>query len=102
MKRQLTLLILNCLLLSSPPCLGQTRTKELEDLRSEHEKQVSPDTPEKFLLHLKDDKILERINYGYSGLRAKVGGLVSGGFTLGPECFREDLANGSAVLRTSA
>ena len=106
MGKQATLLILNCLLLLSPPALGQTRTKELEDQRSEHQKQLAPEKntgTEQFLLRLKDGKILERINYGYNGLRAKIGGMVTGGgFAIGPEYFREDLARGSVVVRTGA
>ena len=65
MGKQATLLILNCLLLLSPPALGQTRTKELEDERSELQKQLAPEKntgTEQFLLRLKDGKILERIN----------------------------------------
>jgi len=106
MGKQAILLILNCLLLCSPPGLGQTRTKELEEQRSEHQKQLAPEkntATEQFLLRLKDGKILERINYGYNGLRAKLGGLVTGGgFAAGPEYFREDLARGSVLVRASA
>ncbi len=106
MTKQVIILVLNCLLLLSPPGLGQTRTEQIEQQRSEHQKLLAPEkntSAEQFLLHLKDDKILERINYGYNGLRAKVGGLVTGGgFAIGPEYFREDLAKGLVVFRTSA
>jgi len=79
MEKNLAMLILNCLLLFSPPGLGQSRTKELEEQRSEHQKQLAPEkntATEQFLLRLKDGKILERINYGYNGLRAKLGGVL--------------------------
>ena len=75
MEKNLAMLILNCLLLFSPPGLGQTRTKELEEQRSEHEKQLAPEkntATEQFLLRLKDVKIIERINYGYNGSDASM------------------------------
>jgi outer membrane protein assembly factor BamA len=106
MRKEAILLILNCLLLFPPTGFGQTRTEELEEQRSEHQKQLAPEkntTAEQFLVRFKDDKILERISYGYNGLRAKVGGLVTGGgFALGPEYFREDLRGGSVVVRAGA
>ena len=94
MEKNLAMLILNCLLLFSPPGLGQTRTKELEGQRSEHQKQLAREkntATEQFLLRLKDGKILEhqlrpQRSAGESGRL-----VTGGGFALGPEYFREDL-----------
>ncbi len=106
MTKQVIILTLNCLLLMSPPELGQSRTAELERQRILHQKQLAPEkntTAEQFLLRLKEDRILERFSYGYNGLRAKLGGVMTGGgFALGPEYFREDLAGGSVSVRASA
>jgi outer membrane protein assembly factor BamA len=86
------------------PC--QTRTEELNQKRLEYQDQIAPETNSKIertLLRIKDDKILERINYGYNGLSAKVGGLVTGGgFAAGPQYFRDDLRDGSVVIRAAA
>ncbi|MCI0420575.1 MAG: hypothetical protein L0312_15345, partial [Acidobacteria bacterium] len=104
--KQVIILTLNCVLLLSLPGLGQTRTEQIEQQRSEHQKLLAPEkntTAEQFLLRLEDDKILERIIYGYNGLRAKLGRLMTGGgFAIGPEYFREDLRRGSVVVRTGA
>lgn len=85
---------------------GQTRTEELERQRSEHRKQLAPEmnsSAENFLRRLKDDKVLERINYGYNGLGAKLGGLVTGsGFAGGPQYLRDDLKDGAVSVRASA
>lgn len=94
------------LLLSLSGALCQTRTEELEEARSEHRKQLAPETNnrvEELLRRLKDDKIFERANYGYNGLGAKVGGLVTGGgFAFGPQYLRDDLKDGAVVIRAAA
>lgn len=101
MKRGLTL----CLL-SSIAAFTQTRTAELLRLREEYQRQLAPErstSAEELFRRVKDDKILERINYGYNGFGAKVGGLVTGGgFAVGPQYLRDDLKNGALVVRASA
>ncbi|MBI3279715.1 MAG: hypothetical protein HYZ57_07745, partial [Acidobacteria bacterium] len=86
--------------------IAQTRAQELERQRVEYQKQLAPEKAtrvEELLRRLKDEKILERINYGYNGLSAKVGGMVSGGgFALGPQYFRDDLKDGALVVRAAA
>jgi outer membrane protein assembly factor BamA len=97
-----------CLLILLIPlyALGQTRTEELNRERAEYARQLGPERiggVEEFLRRLKDDKILERINYGYNGLSAKLGGLVTGGgFAAGPQYFRNDLRRGTIAVRASA
>jgi outer membrane protein assembly factor BamA len=86
--------------------LCQTRTAELEQLRTQHQQQLAPErnsAAEEFLRRLKDDKILERINYGYNGLGARLGGLVTGGgFAFGPQYLRNDLLDGALVVGAAA
>ncbi|MBI1895614.1 MAG: hypothetical protein HYS04_03615 [Acidobacteria bacterium] len=86
--------------------VGQTRAQELERQRVEYQKQLAPEKAtrvEDLLRRLKDEKILERINYGYNGLSAKVGGMVTGGgFALGPQYFRDDLKGGALTVRAAA
>ncbi len=63
--------------------------------------QVAP--AERRLLYIREAKILERFSAGVGGFRAKLGGMVTGGgFGLGPEYLREDLARGEALFRASA
>jgi outer membrane protein assembly factor BamA len=59
--------------------------------------------PEAFLRWLNDDKVLARVGAGFNGLRAKLGGMVTGGgFGIGPEYFREDLLSGRMNFRAAA
>lgn len=52
------------------------------------------------LRDFKEKKVLERITAGFNGFRVKVGGLATGGgFALGPEYFRDDLAKGRINAR---
>jgi outer membrane protein assembly factor BamA len=98
--------MLGLLLLLSMQAIGETRIEELERQRFEHQQHLAPEVntrAEEFLRHLKDDKVLERINYGYNGLGAKLGGLVTGsGFAFGPQYLRDDLSDGRLVIRASA
>lgn len=85
---------------------AQTRTEELEQLRHEHQQTMSPEkstTVEEVLRRLKDDKVLERMNYGYNGLSVRLGGLVTGGgFAAGPQYLRNDIRDGSIVVGAGA
>src|SRR5262245_28343295 len=91
------------IVLTSVLAFGQTRTEQLERERSEHQKELAPEKNsriEEILRRLRDEKVLERINYGYNGISAKVGGLVTGGgFAFGPQYFRGDLKDGALVVR---
>jgi outer membrane protein assembly factor BamA len=90
------------------PCsvLCQTRADELTQQRSAYQKDLAPEKVsrvEEFLRRVRDDKFLERLNYGYNGLSASIGGLVSGGgFAVGPQYLRDDLKDGSLVIRAAA
>ncbi|MGH9675308.1 MAG: BamA/TamA family outer membrane protein [Bryobacteraceae bacterium] len=58
---------------------------------------------ERRLLYIKEAKIIERFSAGVGGFRAKLGGMVTGGgFGIGPEYLREDLARGEMVFRAAA
>lgn len=95
------------LLVLLPLCMmAQTRADEMALLRASHQKDLAPEKAsgtEEFFRKLKDDRILERVNYGYNGLGVKLGGLVTGGgFAAGPQYFRDDLLNGTMAVRASA
>ena len=54
------------------------------------------------LNYIMDEKILERITERVGGFRVKIGRLATGqGFALGPEYFRDDLADGNLNFRAS-
>src|SRR5262245_36642287 len=96
-----------CLMLFlASPLFGQTRAEELERQRSEYQKQLGTEKnsgAEEVFRALKDNKVFERVNYGYNGLSAKLGGLVTGGgFAFGPQYFRDDLRNGALTVRAAA
>ncbi len=90
------------------PAIAQegSRAAEIEAARNEKSQNLQPEKPsrtESALLAFKEKKFLERISYGMGGLRVKLGGMVQGGgFGIGPEYFRPDLANGNVVFRTAA
>lgn len=85
--------------------LGQeaTRTAEIEAARQAKSQALAPDDvskPEKVLRDFKDKKVLERITAGFNGFRVKIGGMATGGgFALGPEYYRDDLATGRITAR---
>ena len=84
----------------------QTRTDELETQRSQHAVIKTPETnsgAENFLRWVKDERMLQRLNYGYNGLGLKLGGLVTGGgFAFGPQYLRDDLKDGQILVNASA
>ena len=92
--------------LFSPQALGQTRAEELERERAEYQKHLAPEKNtriEELLRRVRDNKLLERSNYGYNGLGVKIGGLVNGsGFAVGPQYLRDDLRDGAVVIRAAA
>jgi outer membrane protein assembly factor BamA len=94
------------LLLFSLPAFGETRTEELNRQRIEHDKNLAPEKAtrvEVFLRRIKDEKLLQRANYGYNGVGVKVGGMVTGGgFALGPQYLRDDLRDGAVAVRAAA
>jgi outer membrane protein assembly factor BamA len=95
------------LLLTLPvPAQVSSRVQEIETARQQRTPQLAPDEVsklERFLLTIKEKKLLERATAGVSGLRIRFGGLVSGsGFAIGPEYLRRDLADGGVIVRGSA
>jgi len=83
-----------------------TRAEQIQQERRQRVPQLKPDDvtrTEAFLRWLHDDKILARVGAGFNGLRAKMGGMVTGGgFGAGPEYFREDLLSGRLSFRAAA
>ncbi len=87
----------------TPP---STRVAEIEQARDAKEAALRPDdvsSAERFFRDVKEKQWLERLTGGYNGVRAKIGGMVTGGgFAFGPEYSREDLLSGNLTFRTSA
>ena len=82
------------------------RIEEIEAERSQKAANLQPEElsrSERALVYFKEHKVLERITAGVAGFRVKLGGLVSGGgFALGPEYLRRDLAEGNLIFRATA
>jgi len=74
--------------------------------RNEKAQALKPDEPsrtERALLAFREKKVPERVSAGIGGFRLKLGGLVQGGGSaLGPEYYREDLADGNLLFRSAA
>lgn len=106
MKRQHRLLILGLLAFGAPLPGQQSRVAEIEAERDRKAAKLEPDTPsslEQRLIWVKEAKVLERLTAGLAGVRIKFGGLgTGGGFALGPQYFREDLARGTMFVDASA
>jgi outer membrane protein assembly factor BamA len=106
MKQIANFAIVSNLLLTALPAFGETRTEEYNRQRQEHDKELTPEKTtrlESLLRRIKDEKLLERANYGYNGVGLKVGGLVTGGgFAIGPQYLRDDLRDGAVAVRGSA
>ena len=81
-----------------------SRAGEIEAQRERKARQLQPDQPsriEHILQTVKNKEVLERITNGVGGVRAHLGGLVTGsGFAAGPEYYRS-LARDSVVFRAS-
>src|SRR5688572_5519240 len=82
-----------------------SRAEEIQAERQKKAAQLTPETvsrTEGLLVQIKERRILEKLTYGIGGLRAKMGGLVTGsGFAAGPEYFRDDLADGKVQFRAT-
>lgn len=100
----ITAVLLFCPFLSAQ--VVDSRAAEIEAARAQKAQRLEPDEltkVERTFLYIKEKKVLERISAGIAGFRVKLGGLVSGGgFALGPEYLRRDLADGNVLLRSAA
>jgi hypothetical protein len=80
-----------------------SRAEEIEAARKRKAAQLRPEETsktERVLLEFKERRILEKITYGIGGLRVRIGAMVTGsGFAFGPEYFRDDLRDGSVIVR---
>lgn len=83
----------------------ETRAEQIQAARKRKATALKPEVTsgtERFFVAFKEKRILERISYGIGGLRARIGGLVTGsGFAAGPEYFRDDLLDGRVVFRAT-
>lgn len=94
------------LLCPSLAAQANSRTAQIEAARREKSQKLQPDEVskgERLLRYIREQRVLERISAGIAGFRIKLGGLVSGGgFALGPEYLRRDLADGEILFRGAA
>ena len=104
----LWVLLAGALAIGFAPSLSAQVNSRVEEIQQAREQKVKVIEPEKTskaesrLNYIVDEKILERITEGVGGFRVKIGGLATGqGFALGPEYFRDDLADGNLVFRGS-
>jgi outer membrane protein assembly factor BamA len=107
--RPLGLAIFPLLLLFAPVPSGaqaSSRAEEIEAARHEKAQELHPEESsrtERALLYTQEHKLPQRITSGVAGFRIKLGGMISGGgFAVGPEYLRRDLADGNLIFRTAA
>lgn len=92
--------LLAALFLGVPVASAQELTREALILKERQERaaRLTPERASRWedrIRLLNEKKIPQRLSYGYNGLRAKLGGMITqGGFGIGPEYFREDLLDG--------
>lgn len=102
----LRVIVLSWLGLTFAGAQEETRAARIEAERDRKASQLEPDElsrAEQVLADIKDKKLIERFQAGYNGVGARLGGLATGGgFALGPEYAREDLAGGKLQLRSAA
>lgn len=106
MSRVLVLLLAStCSWMLSAQSQPASRAEEIQAAREKKAAALTPEVAsgtEQFLVRVREQRILERLTYGIGGLRARIGGLVTGsGFAAGPEYFRDDLANGQVMFRAT-
>jgi outer membrane protein assembly factor BamA len=93
------------ILRAQPATTVETRAEQIEQERRKKAATLTPEVASKTeqrLVMIREKRILEKISYGIGGLRARFGALVTGsGFALGPEYFRDDLANGQVLFRAT-
>jgi hypothetical protein len=82
-----------------------TREALIRKERQERAARLKPEQTSRWeqrILLINEKKIPQRLSYGYNGLRAKLGGMITqGGFGIGPEYFREDLFDGRLETQAS-
>lgn len=81
-----------------------TRAGQIEADRRDKAERLTPDAPgkvEQGLQYVKRHRIVERFTAGTAGIRAHLGGLITGsGFAAGPEYYRR-LSHEDLIIRTS-
>jgi hypothetical protein len=87
------------------PAQPATREQSIQEERRRRAAELAPERVSKWeerLRLINENRIPQRLSYGFNGLRAKAGGLVTGGgFAIGPEYFREDLLDGNLTAKAS-
>ena len=90
-----------------PLCAQVTsRVEAIQATRQEKARKLAPDETsrlERWLVQVKEKRLIERITAGTTGLGVKLGGLTTGsGFAAGPQYLRRDFGDGDLVIRGSA
>jgi hypothetical protein len=84
----------------------ETRAQQIESARKAKAAVLQPETvsgAEHAFLEVRRRRLIEKFQYGWHGLRPRIGGLVTGGgFAFGPEYRNDEIANGELIFRTSA
>jgi outer membrane protein assembly factor BamA len=84
----------------------ESRSEQIQAERKKKAADLHPEVvtkAEQRLLTFREKHILQKIQYGLGGLRARVGALVTGsGFALGPEFYRDDLSDGRVRFRATS
>ncbi len=83
----------------------QTRAEAIEEARRERAGQLEPDIqskPERGLLWVQENKVIERLTVGYYGFRPSFGHMITGsGVAFGAEYYRPDLIESNMEFRAS-
>lgn len=109
---QLTLGLFLCTTLASAqtadralPAAAETTTEEIERLRRQKQRDLKPETVpwlHRAVLFFRNNRIPEKITYGFKGIRPRFGTLGPGsGFGIGVEYFRPNLSNERFLVRSS-
>jgi hypothetical protein len=87
------------------PAAAETTAEEIDRLRKQKQQSLKPETLpwlHRTILYFRDNKIAEKITYGFKGVRPRFGTLGPGsGFGLGVEYFRPNLGNDRFSVRSS-
>jgi outer membrane protein assembly factor BamA len=83
----------------------ESRAEQIQAARKAKSQVLTPEMApgaERLLIAIRERRILEKIQYGWHGLRPRIGGLAtSSGMAFGAEYRNDELADGELIFRTS-
>jgi outer membrane protein assembly factor BamA len=87
------------------PAQYESRADQIQAERKAKSQVLRPEMAsgtERLLIAVRERRILEKIQYGWHGLRPRMGGLAtSSGMAFGAEYLNDELADGEVIFRTS-